>query len=166
MTSYKEKKIFVYDIETISKQAIISNNTYSFGVSVHDDIIATAVPNVGISFINLMGKTLKILPNMISPLNYLHLKGDTLYISDFSNHILYCLSTHGEELWKFSSEKMKGPRGICTDTSGNVYVAACDSNTLMMISPDGTICKELLSLKDGISEPKSVYFDDLKRTLI
>jgi hypothetical protein len=40
------------------------------------------------------------------------------------------------------------------DNDGNVYVVGCNTNNVVVISPDGQDHNQLLSSKDGLSYPR------------
>ncbi|CAG2238555.1 unnamed protein product [Mytilus edulis] len=79
---------------------------------------------------------------------------------DFTDHCVYCLDLDGEEIWRAKFDEIKGPRNICTDPFGNVFLAAADSDAVFALSPDGKKCKKLLNAEDGMKEPKALYFNN------
>ncbi|XP_052059615.1 uncharacterized protein LOC127700231 isoform X2 [Mytilus californianus] len=164
---YKEKSIKVYDSDNFNVKFVLLDGHCVFGVSVDSDCLATAVRNKGIYFINCSsGTILKILPSDINLLTYVHMIGENKLITDYEKDVLYCRNRDGETIWKYSSHAMKGPRNICTDTVGNIFVAAFVSDSLIAISPDGKDNKKLLGVDDGLKNPKAVCFSAMTSTLI
>lgn len=162
----KEKCIKIYDTNRLEFQYIIADGYFNCGLSRVGERIASAVKGTGVVFMDLYGTTLKILPVNTEHVNYIHVSGEKLYYTNFRKDIIGCVNTDGEHLWETSFENTRGPRNICTDTFGNVFVAARDSNTITAVSSDGKSCKKLISFTDGIKEPKVVYFEDSKSMLV
>ncbi|CAG2239613.1 unnamed protein product [Mytilus edulis] len=141
----EEYCIKVYDSENFKIKQKLSCGYYFCGVSVESDWLVSAIRDDGIYFIKCSdGNILKVLPSYIEHLSYVHIKRGNTFVSDETNHSVHCLNRDKETVWTFSSHAMKGPKDICTDAFGNIFVAACDSQSLIAISSDGKICKKLL----------------------
>jgi hypothetical protein len=46
--------------------------------------------------------------------------------------------------------------GIALDKNRNVYVAGNETNNVVVLSPDGKNCKEILIQSDGLNKPYSL----------
>ena len=69
-------------------------------------------------------------------------------------------------MWEFKDESvLKDPRGVTVDNDGNVYVTSCNSNSVVVIEPDGRQGRQILS-SDGLKDPTGIYFDKSKNILI
>ncbi|XP_063416638.1 tripartite motif-containing protein 2-like [Mytilus trossulus] len=164
---YKEQSIKVYDSESFKVKYVLLEGHCVFGLSVESDCLAAAVRNTGIHFINYSsGKILKILPSDIDLLTYVHMIGENTLITDYEKDILYCRNRDGKTVWKYSSDVMKGPRNMCTDTVGNIFVAAFVSDSIIAISPDGKNSKKILGVEDGLKNPKAICFSESTSTLL
>ncbi|CAG2192353.1 unnamed protein product [Mytilus edulis] len=164
---YKEKLIKIYDSDHFKVKHVLLDGYYVFGLSVESDCLVAAVRNTGIHFINYSsGKILKILPSDIDLLTYVHMIGENTLITDYEKDILYCRNRDGETVWKYSSDAMKGPRNICTDTVGNIFVAAFVSDSIIAISSNGNDSKKLLCVQDGLKNPKAICFSATTSTLL
>ncbi|XP_063442935.1 uncharacterized protein LOC134723243 [Mytilus trossulus] len=163
----KEKSIKVYESEKFTVQRLLIDGHLFCGLSCESECLISGVRNEGIYFISCSsGTILKILPTDITHLNYVHIKEGKTLISDFQNNILHCRSSDGELKWKFSDNVMKGPRNICTDNFGNIFVASRDSASIIVISSDGHDFKKVLGVKDGVQCPKAVCYDVMQSILV
>ncbi|CAG2239612.1 unnamed protein product [Mytilus edulis] len=164
---YKEKLIKIYDSDHFKVKHVLLDGHYVFGLSVESDCLVAAVRNTGIHFINYSsGKILKILPCDIDLLSYVHMIGENSLITDYEKDILYCRNRDGETVWTYSSDTMKGPRNMCTDTVGNIFVAAFVSDSIIAISSNGKDGKKILGVEDGLKNPKAVCFSAMTYTLL
>ncbi|CAG2206940.1 unnamed protein product [Mytilus edulis] len=164
---YKERSIKIYDLENFNVKHVLLEGHFFFGLSVESDCLVSAVRDVGIYFISCSsGKILKTIPCDTKNLTYVHLMGENAFVSDYEQDILYCRNRDGETVWKYSSQAMKGPRSICTDTVGNIFVATVESHSIIAISPDGKAYKKLLGFEDCFKFPKAVYFSANTSSLV
>jgi DNA-binding beta-propeller fold protein YncE len=78
-----------------------------------------------------------------------------------------CCDLHGTTQWEFNDERvLQHPFGIAVDNDGNVYVVGCQSNNVMVISPDGQRHRQLLASKDGLSNPDVLDYDKSTNRLL
>ncbi|XP_063442069.1 uncharacterized protein LOC134722381 [Mytilus trossulus] len=162
----REKSIKIYDSE-FTVQRLLIDGHYFCGLSCESECLISAVRDEGIYFISCSsGMILKILPTDIKHLNYVHIKEGKTLISDYQNNILHCRSSDGELKLKFSDNVMKGPRNICTDSFGNIFVASRDSASILLISSDGNDFKKVLGVEDGVQRPKAICYDVMQSVLV
>ena len=77
--------------------------------------------------------------------------GEKLYYTNSDTHTVTCCDLHGTTQWEFKESRvLQYPLGITVDNDGNVYVVGCNSNNVVIISPDGQPHRQLLSFKDGL----------------
>ncbi|CAG2230094.1 unnamed protein product [Mytilus edulis] len=67
-----------------------------------------------------------------------------------------CYKATGEPLWTFQHQDIARPRGLTLDKNGFVYIASYGNNSILVVSPDGKICKTILSDADGIKDPHAI----------
>lgn len=151
-----------YNFTRISK--IADGNIY--GLSCYDNLLATAIRGDGITLAKEGEKHFKTINVKYRFLAYIHLWKNKLFYSDFTEHCVYCLDLEGEKIRKAKFDEIKGPRNICTDSFGNVFVAAAESDAVFALSPDGKKFKKLLSAEDGMNEPKALYFNNQNSELL
>jgi hypothetical protein len=72
--------------------------------------------------------------------------------------VIHCYTLTGEEIWTFKDEKvLREPQGIALDKNRNVYVAGKDTHNIVVLSPDGKNCKQILTTSDGLNTPYSLH---------
>ncbi|XP_071162047.1 uncharacterized protein [Mytilus edulis] len=69
---------------------------------------------------------------------------------------LCCYKVTGEPLWKFQHQDIARPLGLTLDKNGFVYISSAGNNSIVVVSPDGKICKTILSDADGIKDPYAI----------
>ena len=86
--------------------------------------------------------------------------GDKLYYTNYFTHTVTCCDLHSTTPWKFNDKcVLLYPCGISVDNNGNVYVVGCNSNNVVVISPDGQRHRQLLSSKVGLKNPPVLDYD-------
>jgi hypothetical protein len=82
---------------------------------------------------------------------------DTIKCTDWSTNTIYCYTLTGQQIWTFKDQNvLREPRGIGLDKNRNVYVAGKGTNNVVVLSPDGKYCKQILTKSDGLDEPYSL----------
>ncbi|CAG2230097.1 unnamed protein product [Mytilus edulis] len=79
-----------------------------------------------------------------------------IYGTNYSENKVCCYKVTGEPLWTFQHQDIASPRGLTLDKNGFVYIASYGNNSILVVSPDGKICKTILSDADGIKEPYAI----------
>ncbi|CAG2247772.1 TRIM2_3 [Mytilus edulis] len=125
----------------------------AFDVASLDDL--TIAVSTGYSAIeNKPGVNYSIttIPNTGSPL-YLCVSthADKIFFTNPDKHTVSCCLYSGKLVWEFKDKSvLKNPRGITIDNKGNVFVVGKDSCNVVVISPDGNQCIQILYKEDGI----------------
>jgi DNA-binding beta-propeller fold protein YncE len=63
-------------------------------------------------------------------------------------------STH--HFWLRFVNVLRVPRGIALDKNKNVYVTGRETQNVVVLSPDGKTCRQILAKSDGLNEPISL----------
>ena len=85
------------------------------------------------------------------------LRDGTIKCTDWNANTIYCYTLTGQEIWTFKDENViRKPLGIALDKNRNVYVAGKGTNNVVVLSPDGKSCRQILSQSDGLNEPYSL----------
>ena len=157
----EHKCITMIDIESQEVVTTISMDTDIFGMVVRGRTMYYCTLNKGIKMLNLSDKSVSdIINSDMSYVYYVATTGDKLYYTNCFSHTVTCCDLHGTTQWKFNDEQvLQGPRGITVDNDGNVYVAGRSSNNVVVISPDGKRHRQLLSSKEGLSNPLVLDYD-------
>ncbi|XP_063448251.1 uncharacterized protein LOC134727793 [Mytilus trossulus] len=78
-----------------------------------------------------------------------------------------CCDLEGGVKWKLEQKPfLSNIRGITVDNYGRVYVSGFWSHNVVVISPDGNKHRLLLSEKDGLQSPQSLFFDQINNKLL
>ncbi|XP_041363883.1 uncharacterized protein LOC121379365 [Gigantopelta aegis] len=78
------------------------------------------------------------------------------------NDCLLCVTQKREVLWKYPT---KDPAGMDCDAHGNIYLAICSENKVVLVSPDGEFIKDVLSADDNTEKPRGICYDSVKKRL-
>ncbi|CAG2237384.1 unnamed protein product [Mytilus edulis] len=117
----KAIKIFNMENETVTK--VITLDKYCWGLSSSDDSLVVGLNDDEIRIIDLEGNTLKsIQVECKSDLYYLVYCNDRVIYSDCDGNAVYCVDQSGKQIWQYKQD-LSGPKGLCTDTYGNIIVA-------------------------------------------
>ncbi|XP_063428489.1 uncharacterized protein LOC134711654 [Mytilus trossulus] len=100
-------------------------------------------------------KSLKV--QSTSPLWHLVYCYNRVIYSDYKGNAVNCVDGSGKQIWQYTQD-LSGPRGLSTDTCGNIIVADYYSNRIILISKDGKGSKVLTNPEDGIEKPRCIYF--------
>jgi sugar lactone lactonase YvrE len=62
------------------------------------------------------------------------------------------VSLTGQHIWTFKDENViREPIGIALDKNRNVYVAGYETNNVVVLSPEGKNCREILTQRNGLT---------------
>ena len=85
---------------------------------------------------------------------HISLRDDTIQCTDWKTNTIYCYTLTGQQTWAFKDENvLREPMGIALDKHRNVYVAGKGTNNVVVLSPDGKNCKQILTKSDGLNKP-------------
>jgi len=88
---------------------------------------------------------------------HISLGDDTIKCTDWKANTIYCYTLTGQEMWTFKDESvLRKPMGIALDKNRNVYVAGKETNNVVVLSPDGKNCREILTNSNGLDRPFSL----------
>jgi len=110
-----------------------------------------------IVYLDLKGKVIGRvnIPGSLS--TNISLRSGTIKCTDWFRNTVYCYTLTGKCIWTFKDENvLRGPRGIALDKNRNVYVAGSETNNVVVLSPDGKNCRQILAKSDGLNEPFSL----------
>ena len=85
------------------------------------------------------------------------LRDSTIKCTDWRTNTIYCYTLTGQEIWTFKDENvLRQPEGIALDKNRNIYVAGNGTNNVVVLSPDGKNCRQILTESDGLERPCSL----------
>ena len=80
------------------------------------------------------------------------LRDTTIKCTDESS--ICCFTLTGQKIWDFKDESvLRKPRGIALDKNRNIYAAGTETNNVVVLSPDGKNCIQILTKSDGLNKP-------------
>ncbi|CAC5418145.1 TRIM2_3 [Mytilus coruscus] len=158
-------KIFDMENEKVTKVITLDKPCYglsfsnnSLAVGLIDEDIYVGGSNNEILILDLEGNTLNsVQVESESYLFYLVYCNDRVIYTDYSGKAVNCYDGSGKQIWQYTLD-LTGPRGLCIDTYGNIIVADCESNRIVVISKDGQNSKVLIGGEDGLKEPQCICF--------
>ncbi|VDI18801.1 Hypothetical predicted protein [Mytilus galloprovincialis] len=149
-------KIFEMEKETVTK--VITFNKTCWGLSFSNNSLVVGLHKDEIRIIDLEGNTLKSIPvESETMLQFIFLCNDRVIYSDYISEAIYCVDESGAQIWEFT-QNLFIPRGLCTDSYGNIFVADFIADRILVISKDGKDSKVLISKEDGLKIPYSICF--------
>jgi outer membrane protein assembly factor BamB len=81
------------------------------------------------------------------------LRDDTIKCTDWRTNTFYCYTLTGQQIWTFKDENvLRVPRGIALDKNKTVYVVGRETQNVVVLSPDGKNCRQILAKSDGLNE--------------
>ena len=94
-------------------------------------------------------------------------RSSTVILTDCDNDMLTVLNGETGKIIIRRELQWKWPRGVTTDSSGNIYVCYCWSHEVAVLSEDLYQQKILLSTNDGLSKsPQAIVYDDNAQQLL
>ena len=76
------------------------------------------------------------------------------------------IDRNGSVIWKYVSQNLDSPWGVCTDSRCNVFVSGESSENVVQLGPDGILLGEIVSRVYSLRRPRAVCFDNVQRKLI
>lgn len=70
-------------------------------------------------------------------------------------------------LWTFRDKTvLKGPRALSIDNQGFIYAVSHDTDSVVVLSPDGKDKKVLLSNSDGLYRPRALHYNKIRNQVL
>ncbi|XP_071131525.1 E3 ubiquitin-protein ligase TRIM71-like [Mytilus edulis] len=158
ITDPSKKAIKIFNMENDKVTKVIKLDKECYGLSFYNNSLAVGLDRDEIRIIDLEGNTPKSIPvESKSDLDYLVYCNDRVIYSDYFGKAVYCYDESGKQIWRYTQD-LEGPRGLFTDTYGNIIVADYRSDRIIVISKDGQNSKVLLSKGDGLKNPWCISF--------
>ncbi|CAC5404683.1 unnamed protein product [Mytilus coruscus] len=155
-------KIIIIDMKTRKFSRLISVTYSYYEVAYNDSNLITCARFKGLNILTNGSSEVinEIKIKEMSSFSYVAAFDKVLYCTNRAHRTVTCSDITGTEVWTFKDESvMKFPRGITVDDDGNVYIVNQSSHSVIGISSDGKRCLDLLNAKDGLYNPKVLYYD-------
>jgi DNA-binding beta-propeller fold protein YncE len=139
----------------------IPMDTNIYGMAVRGRTIYYCACGKGLKMLNLSDISVSdIISSSMPDASFVATSGDKLYYKNINTDTVTCCDLHGTTQWKFKDNRvLQCPYGISVDNDGNVYVVRYYSSNVVVISPDGQRHRDLLSSKDGLTQPTVLDYD-------
>jgi hypothetical protein len=164
----RNKCIAIIDIVSNEVLTTISKDTNIVGMAIRGGTIYYCAWEKGLMKINISDHSVSDIINRdMTCVCYVATSEDKLYYANYEKNTVTCCDLHGTTLWEFKGERvLQCPLGISLDNDGNVYVVGCESNNVVVISPDGQRHIQLLSSKDSLLHPNVLEYDKSTNRLL
>ncbi|CAC5393488.1 unnamed protein product [Mytilus coruscus] len=93
--------------------------------------------------------------------------GNEVKCTESEKNLVSCYPKDGNLSWAFNDEDIiRYPAGVAEDRNRFIYLVRQETNNVIVISPDGQYCKQILSLKDGLDKPFAVCINVSRNELL
>ncbi|VDI71126.1 Hypothetical predicted protein [Mytilus galloprovincialis] len=157
--------IEILHYNTFNVEMKISLQKSCLGVS-HADGRLYVINGNSVQVLDLCGRQLKTMKTASLSVTRITASRDKIVYSDWKNSKVHCCHLNGEELWQFENDNIDFPRDITLDNYNNVFVVSYRSSNLTIVQHDGKTSQILLTESDGLLQPRTVFYDKVKRSLV
>ncbi|CAC5374953.1 unnamed protein product [Mytilus coruscus] len=158
VTLYNERQVVIVDADNGKVIRNVAYDNECSGISCDGEVLIISMPiakNVCVR--NLEDKSKHNLKGI--HVNYISLfKGD-IYSTNLWNNKINCYKFSWELLWSFTHKDIINPMGMALDINGFIYVGCHTSNRIVVVSPDGKLCRTIINHDNGIKAPQSIAID-------
>ncbi|XP_052066877.1 uncharacterized protein LOC127706350 [Mytilus californianus] len=170
VTSGDKKKhgITLVDISLGKSTKFIKLPGQSYGITSNEEYLFVAIKGKGIQMLNKENlKPLDIIRCEITDGSYIDEYNGIIYITNSSENKVLCCDMNGVEKWVFNRDDiLKEPYGIGVDGRGNVYVVGGGTLNVVVLSPDGSQHRQLISDKRlRLTLPRALSFDRRRKRI-
>ncbi|XP_063397678.1 uncharacterized protein LOC134682001 [Mytilus trossulus] len=165
-TGENNQRIEIIDMKSRKSEKSIGVGTRTFGIINKEGKLFYNGERAGLCFVNLNDDSLTQLVDVaLSTCSSIATWSDQLYFIGEDDSVT-CSNLQGGIKWKFKLKTFTVPRGITVDNNGRVYVSGYWTSNVIVISPDGSKHRVLLSQQNGINKPQSLFFDRINNKLL
>ncbi|XP_067671361.1 E3 ubiquitin-protein ligase Midline-1-like [Haliotis asinina] len=85
-----------------------------------------------------------------------------IFVCDSRKKSVTCLTSEGDVAWRYiptGDKTLRKPTGIVTTKTGDILFVDKIAETIIQLNEDGKYIKDVLTCRDGISQPVSLYID-------
>ncbi|CAG2209328.1 unnamed protein product [Mytilus edulis] len=154
--SCDEMTILIMNISSGSVIRTFNIDAFCWGISYHDNNLYVVMDESIIQVMDLTGKVIRTIPKPSGCIHDITVDRNRIVCIDVTS--IYCCSLDGDHKWKFKKEKYHDFGRVTTDNEGYVYVTDKSTNTVVVVSHDGKLFKQLLSQSDGLNGPSGIHF--------
>ncbi|CAC5373627.1 unnamed protein product [Mytilus coruscus] len=151
------RTILIINISKGSVTSTINTSGYCRGILYNGNNLYVVIDQSIIHVMDLTGKIIRTITLPSYRIYDITEDRDRLVYIDLTS--IYCCSLDGKLIWKFKMDKFQDLRRVTTDNEGNVYVTDINSHTVLVVSDDGKLDREIRTKSDGLNKPWGIYFD-------
>ncbi|XP_063448365.1 uncharacterized protein LOC134727898 [Mytilus trossulus] len=167
VTSGRDKSIKLIDMKTRKTEKSVKVGSWIYGIVHRDGKLYYNGYGRGLCVVNLDDDSnAQLVSTALSKYSSIPNWSDRFYYINIDDSVT-CCDLQGKLKWKLElSAFLKRAMGITVDNDGRVYVSGFASHNVVVISPDGTKHRVLLSEKDGLNKPQALFFGRKKNKLL
>ncbi|XP_062621298.1 E3 ubiquitin-protein ligase TRIM8-like [Saccostrea cucullata] len=150
VTDYAQKCINVISSDTFTsiRKISVGSNLKLFGISVWKGVLYVACITAILKY-DMQGNFIHSYPVEKIVLNVAVTDNGHIVFSNINTNDVTAIDNQGNQLWKYSSPKLKEPRGVDKDKMNNIYIAGHNSDNVHIMSSNGT----LIRIVENIPKP-------------
>ncbi|XP_063400223.1 uncharacterized protein LOC134684843 [Mytilus trossulus] len=139
-----------------------------FGITYDGKSLICCVADKNLHVISCTDYSITTIPITASSCySYVSTYDDKIFYTNPHKHTVTCRSYSRELVWEFKDKSvLDRPLGLTVDNNGNVFVVGELSCNIIVISPDGKQCKQILTKKDGLKRTTAIFFDKVRNQLL
>ena len=164
-----DKGIEIININTKKTGRNINISQWCCGITYHNGVLLWCEERSGIQMMKLSDDRITTLVKQsnLPPYSYITTCREKIYQTNRNTNTVTCYTIKGDKLWEYKDESVLiDPRGVTVDNDGYVYVTSYNSNSVVVLEPDGRHGRQILSSNGGLKMPTGIYFDKSKNSLI
>ncbi|XP_071141801.1 tripartite motif-containing protein 2-like [Mytilus edulis] len=167
-SGYLGNMIYIIDPNSRTIKRTIQSSEHPYGIATNKNVLVYCKSGKGIMEVQLNGASEKPLVQFRMPSHScVQMHGDNIYNTNRDKHSVTCYDIHRNLKWEFKdTQNLQHPQGISVDNNGNVYVVSMDTNSVVIITPDGKRCRAILSSRDGLYIPRGLHFKPTSNKLL
>ena len=125
------------------------NNPFDVAFDDNDTMFIVECSNCRINVLNKQGTSLRSIGSsgsgnlQFSSPTGIAIRGDVIYLAEYSNNRVQKLTTSGKHISTFGSGRVHYPRGVCIDPEGRLYVSESSQNRISVFGADGTFAHDI-----------------------
>ncbi|XP_071168511.1 uncharacterized protein [Mytilus edulis] len=162
-------EIDIADITTKKVVKVVQVSCWCCGVSLYQDKLVYYEQGTGIKTVSLSGGSTSSLvkQNVKGFWNYVTTFENKLYHTCLEANTVTCYTMAGQMVWEYKDKFIiDGPCGVTVDKEANVYVASQNNDSVVILSPDGTYARTILTKENGIDKITGIRFSEERNILL
>ena len=161
--------IEIININSTKTERCIKTSKPCYGKTHHNGVLLWYEDKRGIQMMKLSDDRVTTFAKQdnVPYYSYIATRGDKIYKAKRASSTVTCYTIKGETLWEYIDlSVLNDPCGVTVDTNSNVYVTSYSSSKVVVLEPDGSHGRQLISSGDGLKYPTGIYFDKSKNNLL